>query len=92
MAKLIESSQKPGSHCEVVVVISNKAEVKCSEVSNKMGVETIVIPHTQIGEEGDSKITELRGLSIQHSIHDIMLFYLLLLLDYFTSNLPLVAQ
>ncbi|KAJ1360550.1 hypothetical protein KIN20_019551 [Parelaphostrongylus tenuis] len=58
MAKLIESSQKPGSHCEVVVVISNKAGVKGLEVANKMGIETIVIPHTKIREEGDSKITE----------------------------------
>ncbi|VDM54727.1 unnamed protein product [Angiostrongylus costaricensis] len=47
-------------------LISNKEGVKGLEIANAMGVETIVIPHTQVREEGDSKITEaLRARNVQ---------------------------
>uniref|UniRef100_A0A0K0DPK4 phosphoribosylformylglycinamidine cyclo-ligase n=1 Tax=Angiostrongylus cantonensis TaxID=6313 RepID=A0A0K0DPK4_ANGCA len=73
MEKLIESSRKPGSYCEVVVVISNKEGVKGLEIANAMGVETIVIPHTQVREEGDSKITEAEFKRFKHSISQVVL-------------------
>ncbi|CAJ0602037.1 unnamed protein product [Cylicocyclus nassatus] len=58
MKKLIESSQLPGSYCEVVLVISNKFGVKGLEVARELGVETMCIPHTEIREDGDSKISK----------------------------------
>ncbi|KAK6749004.1 hypothetical protein RB195_001548 [Necator americanus] len=66
MKKLIESSQTPASYCEVVVVISNKPAAKGLKVAGEMGVESLCIPHTQIREEGEAKITEaLRDRGVQ---------------------------
>ncbi|EYC36977.1 hypothetical protein Y032_0838g2606 [Ancylostoma ceylanicum] len=58
MKKLIESSQTAASYCEVAVVISNKPDVKGLEVARQMGVEALCVPHTQIREEGEAKVTE----------------------------------
>uniref|UniRef100_A0A1I7X5U3 Phosphoribosylformylglycinamidine cyclo-ligase n=1 Tax=Heterorhabditis bacteriophora TaxID=37862 RepID=A0A1I7X5U3_HETBA len=58
MVKLIEKSQRVESNCEVVVVISNKATAKGLIAARKMGVETVIVPHTPIREEGDAKMTE----------------------------------
>ncbi|KJH50084.1 phosphoribosylglycinamide formyltransferase [Dictyocaulus viviparus] len=66
MEKLVKSSRKPNSHCEVVVVISNKAGAKGLEIARAMGVEAVVIAHTPIREEGDSRITEvLRSRNVE---------------------------
>uniref|UniRef100_A0A7I4YK16 Trifunctional purine biosynthetic protein adenosine-3 n=1 Tax=Haemonchus contortus TaxID=6289 RepID=A0A7I4YK16_HAECO len=66
MVKLIESSRKPFSYCEVRIVISNKSEARGMSIAKAMGIETLHIPHTQIREVGDSKISEaLRAREIQ---------------------------
>ncbi|PIO55777.1 phosphoribosylglycinamide formyltransferase domain protein, partial [Teladorsagia circumcincta] len=58
MVKLVESSRRPCSNCEVAVVISNKLGAKGMDIARAMGIEVLHIPHTQIREIGDSKISE----------------------------------
>ena len=44
---------------QVSLVISNKADVKGLELAESMGIRTLVVPHTQIREHGDRKMTEV---------------------------------
>ncbi|KAK6020386.1 phosphoribosylglycinamide formyltransferase domain protein, partial [Ostertagia ostertagi] len=61
------SSKTPGVLLRaVVVVISNKLGAKGMDIAKAMGIEALHIPHTQIREIGDSKISEaLRARDVQ---------------------------
>ncbi|CAJ0570655.1 unnamed protein product, partial [Mesorhabditis spiculigera] len=62
MQRLIERAQRPGSNCEVVLVISNNPDAGGLEIAQKMQVSTAVVPHTTIREEGDMEMSEVLKL------------------------------